>query len=153
MTQPVTDWNAYRKAGLVHGGRASAQAVVNFVTMVPIAVATYIVCWSGWLFTNGGWDRHWVESNPTGIETPLTTTSRSASGNENDFNRTPFTAVKIAVLAPTPSAMVRIASSEKPMTSRRRTPASATSLVPVIAAATNDVAVVASQQTPVRVGE
>jgi len=51
------------------------------------------------------------------------------------------------------SNSAEIASSEKPVTSRRRTPANATSLVPVSAAATNDVAVVASQQTPVRVGE
>jgi len=46
-----------------------------------------------------------------------------------------------------------MARSESPATSRRRTPTTATSLVPVIAAAKKDVADVASQQTPVRVGE
>jgi len=59
----VADWNAYRKAGFFSGVEA-AQAVVNFLTMVPIAIAAYVVCWSGWLLTNGGWDRRWVESNP-----------------------------------------------------------------------------------------
>jgi alkanesulfonate monooxygenase SsuD/methylene tetrahydromethanopterin reductase-like flavin-dependent oxidoreductase (luciferase family) len=46
-----------------------------------------------------------------------------------------------------------IARSERPTTSRRRTPTTATNLDPVIAAATNDVADVASQATPVCVGE
>src|SRR5689334_5559325 len=44
----------------------------------------------------------------------VTTTRRSASGNENDLSRTPFTAVKTAVFAPTPIAIVTIASNEKP---------------------------------------
>jgi len=40
------------------------QAIVTFVTMVPIAFAAYVMAWIGWLTTAGGWDRHWVESNP-----------------------------------------------------------------------------------------
>ena len=43
------------------------------------------------------------------FDTPVTTTRRSASGNENDLRRTPFTAVKIDVFAPMPSAIVSIA--------------------------------------------
>jgi dolichyl-phosphate-mannose-protein mannosyltransferase len=59
----LSDFFAYRKAGFLRPVEGTAQAVVSFVTMVPIAIATYIACWSGWLFTSGGWDRHWVESN------------------------------------------------------------------------------------------
>jgi dolichyl-phosphate-mannose--protein O-mannosyl transferase len=59
----LTDWNAYRKAGYLGANEGTAQAIVNFLTLVPIAIATYVACWSGWLFTSGGWDRHWVESN------------------------------------------------------------------------------------------
>ncbi len=60
----LSDWLAYRRAGILHPMEAAAQAVVTFVTVVPIAIAAYIVCWSGWLLTDGGWDRHWVESAP-----------------------------------------------------------------------------------------
>src|SRR5215475_3240988 len=47
------------------------------------------------------------------FDTPVTTTGRSASGNENDLSRTPSTAVKMDVFAPTPSAIVSMASDEK----------------------------------------
>ncbi|WP_425553315.1 dolichyl-phosphate-mannose--protein mannosyltransferase [Gryllotalpicola koreensis] len=60
----LSDLIAYRKAGFLGGVEAAAQTVVSFVTMVPIAIAAYIAAWSGWLFTDGGWDRHWVEQNP-----------------------------------------------------------------------------------------
>ncbi|GAA4188579.1 phospholipid carrier-dependent glycosyltransferase [Gryllotalpicola kribbensis] len=60
----LSDFVAYRKAGFLAPTEGLAQAVVSFVTMVPIAIATYLVAWSGWLFTSGGWDRHWVEANP-----------------------------------------------------------------------------------------
>jgi dolichyl-phosphate-mannose--protein O-mannosyl transferase len=59
----LADWNAYRKAGLAQSAKVTWQAGVNFVTVVPIALAAYVACWSGWLLTGGGWDRHWVESN------------------------------------------------------------------------------------------
>jgi len=51
------------------------------------------------------------------------------------------------------SSSTEIARSDWPATSRRRTPTSATSFPPVIAAATNDAAVVASHAKPVRVGD
>jgi len=60
----LSDFVAYRKAGFLGSTEGTAQAVVTFVTMVPIAIATYIAAWSGWLFTSGGWDRHWVETAP-----------------------------------------------------------------------------------------
>ena len=33
------------------------QAAISFVVMVPIAVATYLASWTGWLVTSGGYDR------------------------------------------------------------------------------------------------
>ncbi|GAA4159098.1 phospholipid carrier-dependent glycosyltransferase [Gryllotalpicola daejeonensis] len=60
----LADFVAYRKAGFLAPTEGIAQAFVSFVTMVPIALAAYVAAWSGWLFTSGGWDRHWVEANP-----------------------------------------------------------------------------------------
>ncbi|AYG02681.1 phospholipid carrier-dependent glycosyltransferase [Gryllotalpicola protaetiae] len=60
----LADFVAYRKAGFLASTTGLAQAIVSFVTIVPIAIATYVAAWSGWLFTGGGWDRHWVEQNP-----------------------------------------------------------------------------------------
>ena len=39
------------------------QAAISFVVMVPIAVATYLASWTGWLVTSGGYDRD-SDSNP-----------------------------------------------------------------------------------------
>jgi dolichyl-phosphate-mannose-protein mannosyltransferase len=33
------------------------QAAISFVMMIPIAVATYLASWTGWLVTAGGYDR------------------------------------------------------------------------------------------------
>jgi dolichyl-phosphate-mannose-protein mannosyltransferase len=33
------------------------QAAISFVMMIPIAVATYLASWTGWLVTTGGYDR------------------------------------------------------------------------------------------------
>jgi len=60
----LSDYFAYRRAGVLHTVEGVAQAVITFVTMVPIAIAAYIASWTGWLVTSGGWDRHWVEANP-----------------------------------------------------------------------------------------
>ncbi len=39
------------------------QAAISFVVMVPIALATYLASWTGWLVTSGGYDRD-SDSNP-----------------------------------------------------------------------------------------
>ena len=31
-----------------------------FVSLVVVAFCTYVLCWSGWLFTQGGYDRQWA---------------------------------------------------------------------------------------------
>ncbi len=45
-------------AGLIDSGLAT------FLLMVPIAIATYIATWSGWLISGGGYDANWAETNP-----------------------------------------------------------------------------------------
>jgi dolichyl-phosphate-mannose-protein mannosyltransferase len=42
---------------------SALQAVISFCVMVPIALATYVASWSGWLITTGGYDRD-SDSNP-----------------------------------------------------------------------------------------
>ena len=39
------------------------QAAISFVVMIPIALATYLASWTGWLVTSGGYDRD-SDSNP-----------------------------------------------------------------------------------------
>ncbi len=39
------------------------DSVPAFLTMVPVAFVTYVVSWSGWIATSGGWDRQWAASN------------------------------------------------------------------------------------------
>ncbi|MEN9713639.1 MAG: hypothetical protein RLZZ164_303 [Actinomycetota bacterium] len=36
-------------------------AIAKFVLLVPIAFATYLASWSGWLATSGGYDRGWAD--------------------------------------------------------------------------------------------
>jgi dolichyl-phosphate-mannose-protein mannosyltransferase len=40
-----------------------AQAVISFANLVPVAVATYILSWLGWINTSGGYSRNWAEEN------------------------------------------------------------------------------------------
>ncbi|WP_245556860.1 dolichyl-phosphate-mannose--protein mannosyltransferase [Gryllotalpicola ginsengisoli] len=54
----------WREPGAGHPFTVLGQGVVNFVQLVPIALAAYLATWTGWLVTDGGWDRHWVESDP-----------------------------------------------------------------------------------------
>lgn len=62
----VSDALARRRAGLLFWGTGTLvkQGPVSFLLMVPIALATYLLCWTGWFVTDGGWDRHWAEGAP-----------------------------------------------------------------------------------------
>ncbi len=42
-------------------GSQLKQAVAKFVLLVPVASATYIATWTGWLTTSGGYDRGWAD--------------------------------------------------------------------------------------------
>ena len=39
-------------------GAALAQALATALTALPIAVATYVATWAGWILAPGGWGRH-----------------------------------------------------------------------------------------------
>jgi dolichyl-phosphate-mannose-protein mannosyltransferase len=49
---------AWVRSGLLDGMKA-------FVSIVPVALLTYLVSWSGWFATKGGWDRQWGAQNPS----------------------------------------------------------------------------------------
>lgn len=61
----VTDALARRRAGVVLWPTAAAfrQGPVSFVLLVFPAVVAYLVCWTGWLITAGGYDRD-SDANP-----------------------------------------------------------------------------------------
>ncbi len=44
------------------------QGPVTFVLLVPIAALTYLASWTGWLLSDGGYDRHAADADPaTGV--------------------------------------------------------------------------------------
>ncbi|GAB3390853.1 phospholipid carrier-dependent glycosyltransferase [Humibacter soli] len=53
------------EGGIVKGG------IVTFVLMVPLAFATYIATWSGWLLNRGGYYRDYVQTTPSARATGL----------------------------------------------------------------------------------
>lgn len=55
----AADALARRKAGIKewYGAAILRQGPVTFVLLVPIALAVYLVSWTGWLVTTGGYDR------------------------------------------------------------------------------------------------
>lgn len=61
----VTDALARRRAGVVLWPTAAAfkQGPVSFVLLIFPALATYLISWSGWLVTAGGYDRQ-SDANP-----------------------------------------------------------------------------------------
>ncbi|GGD82454.1 dolichyl-phosphate-mannose--protein mannosyltransferase [Microbacterium murale] len=61
----VTDALARRRAGVLFWPTDAAfrQGAVSFVLLVPAALLTYLVSWTGWLVTAGGYDRQ-AAGNP-----------------------------------------------------------------------------------------
>ncbi|WP_307785442.1 dolichyl-phosphate-mannose--protein mannosyltransferase [Microbacterium hibisci] len=60
----VTDALARRRAGVLFWPTdAVRQGAVTFVLFVPVALVVYLASWTGWLVTDGGYDRH-AGSNP-----------------------------------------------------------------------------------------
>lgn len=61
----VADALARRRAGIVLWPTDAAfrQGPVSFLLLVPPALLTYVVTWSGWLVTSGGYDRG-ADANP-----------------------------------------------------------------------------------------
>lgn len=47
---------------------ALRQGVVSFVLLVPVAFVVYLASWTGWLVSDGGYDRHAADDDPaTGL--------------------------------------------------------------------------------------
>ncbi|GAA2000724.1 dolichyl-phosphate-mannose--protein mannosyltransferase [Brevibacterium samyangense] len=59
------DVSMRRAAGIRHPWLAALtkDAVPAFLMLVPVAFVTYVVCWTGWIVTSGGWDRTWAANN------------------------------------------------------------------------------------------
>ena len=54
----VTDALARRRAGVRYWPQdAARQGVASFVLLVPVAFVVYLASWTGWLVTDGGYDR------------------------------------------------------------------------------------------------
>ena len=60
------DLQARRALGSDHWVRAGLvrDAVPAVLTVLPLALLTYILSWSGWLFSSGGWGRMWHLDHP-----------------------------------------------------------------------------------------
>lgn len=65
----VTDALARRRAGVLFWPTdALRQGAATFVLLVPVAFAVYLASWSGWLLSDGGYDRHAADASPaTGL--------------------------------------------------------------------------------------
>jgi dolichyl-phosphate-mannose-protein mannosyltransferase len=61
------DVGARRAAGIrgwLRGGLL-LDGVPAFLSLVPVALLTYLVSWTGWFRTTGGWDRRWGAHHPS----------------------------------------------------------------------------------------
>lgn len=57
------DVGARRVAGARHPYRAVLRRdlVPSVLSLAPVAVATYLVTWTGWFLSDDGWGRHWAD--------------------------------------------------------------------------------------------
>ncbi len=61
----VTDALERRRLGVVFWPTdAVRQGVPSFVLLVPVAFVVYLASWTGWLLSDGGYDRHAADANP-----------------------------------------------------------------------------------------
>ncbi|MDD7929429.1 dolichyl-phosphate-mannose--protein mannosyltransferase [Microbacterium thalli] len=66
----VSDALARRRAGVLFWpmDAAARQGVASFLLLVPVALMVYLASWTGWLVTDGGYDRHSADAAPaTGL--------------------------------------------------------------------------------------
>lgn len=45
-------------------GGVVRDGIPAFLAMVPVALVTYLLTWTGWLVTEGGWKRQWAVQHP-----------------------------------------------------------------------------------------
>ena len=61
----VTDALERRRLGVVFWPTdAVRQGLASFVLLVPVAFVVYLASWTGWLLSDGGYDRHAADANP-----------------------------------------------------------------------------------------
>jgi len=61
----VTDALERRRLGITFWPMdAVRQGLASFVQLVPIAFVVYLASWTGWLVTDGGYDRHAADASP-----------------------------------------------------------------------------------------
>jgi len=60
----VSDALLRRRAGVELWGTGAVlrQGPINFVLLVPLALAVYVTSWWGWFASDGGYYRHWAET-------------------------------------------------------------------------------------------
>lgn len=59
------DLQARRAAGLRGwSGAGLRDGLLAVVTVLPLAAVTYVITWTGWLVTSGGWGRTWHLTHP-----------------------------------------------------------------------------------------
>ncbi len=58
------DLGARRAAGdRLWWGSLVTDGAYSFLTTFPLAVATYLVTWTGWFLSNNAWDRNWADTH------------------------------------------------------------------------------------------
>lgn len=64
----VSDALARRRLGVLFwpADATVRQGAASFVLLVPVAAAVYLASWTGWLVTDGGYDRHAADAEPVG---------------------------------------------------------------------------------------
>ena len=61
----VTDALERRRLGITFWPTdAVRQGAASFVLLVPVAFVVYLASWTGWLVTDGGYDRHAADASP-----------------------------------------------------------------------------------------
>ena len=66
------DLGARRAAGVQRWftSTVTRDGIPAFLLMVPTALVTYVLTWTGWFLTEGGWKRQWAADHPaTGLAT------------------------------------------------------------------------------------
>ena len=63
----IWDINARRIAGIKYWvvGAIWKDGIVAFISMVPVAAATYLATWTGWFMSKDAYDRNWGPENPS----------------------------------------------------------------------------------------
>ena len=59
------DVHSRYRAGVVHPwlGMFIRDSIPSFFKLVPIAIVTYLACWTGWIRSDDAWDRQWAAEN------------------------------------------------------------------------------------------